>query len=81
MADYDVQSSETADLVRRVAEGEHIRIHVNGAPVAVLLSEAEYRAFCEWEDRMDCAAADEARAEAEREGTVRWDEVKARAGL
>lgn len=62
-------------------KGERVVLHRRGKDVAALVPVEDLRLLEELEDRIDLEAAREALKEAEKMGTVPWEEVKKKLGL
>ncbi len=73
--------SDFSAAVKSAQCGERVMLSSHGKPVAALVSVEDLELLQEIEDRIDGRQASEALAEAEREGTVPWDRVKADFGL
>lgn len=74
------------DILTRVASGEERAIlSRNGEDVAAVISIEEFwfleRAIALLEDEMDLEAIREAKAEAEKKGTISWETLKSELGL
>jgi prevent-host-death family protein len=73
---------QLADALNRVAyRGERIIIERRGKSLAAVVPMEDLELLQALEDRIDLEEAREALAEAEREGTVPWEQVKAELGL
>ena len=67
-----------SEIVNRVAYGgEELVLTRRGKPIAALVSLAALEALHRLEDARDVAEAAEARDDARKNGTVRWEDVKA----
>ena len=71
--------SETLNRVRY--GGERIMLQRRGKDVAAIVPVEDVLLLEELEDRIDMEGAREALREAEREGTIPWEEVKKMLGL
>jgi prevent-host-death family protein len=73
---------QLADALNRVAyRGERIIIERRGKSLAAVVPMEDLELLQALEDRIDLEEAREALAEAQREGTVPWEQVKAELGL
>ncbi|OWY63263.1 hypothetical protein B7486_54055 [cyanobacterium TDX16] len=83
--DISSAHSELIDLLKQIATGKPIILHQNGEQVAALVSIEDLhlleRLIEEEEDRLDVADAQTILAEAKEQGTVPWEEIKARLKL
>jgi prevent-host-death family protein len=71
-----------SSLVRRVVQQkERVVVTHRGKEVAALVPLEDLAVLQQVEDQADLAAAQEALAEIEKEGTVSWEQVKAELGL
>ena len=70
-----------AGTLKRVRRGERIRLESHGKPVAAIVSLEDLALIEEIEDRLDRRAAQTAKAEADRDGTTSWEQIKADRGL
>ena len=73
--------SDFSAAIRSAQSGERVILSSHGKAVAALVSVGDLELLQEIEDRIDGRHASGALAEAEREGTVPWDQVKADFGL
>lgn len=73
--------ADFADVLKGVARGERFLLRRHNQGVAAIVSVEDLAVLQAIEDRRDAAAARAALAEAEREGTVPWERVKAELGL
>lgn len=66
-----------SDLLNRAAYGkERVILTRRGKPLAAIVPIEDIETLEEIEDRLDLEAAEKALAEAEKEGTIPWDQVK-----
>jgi allophanate hydrolase subunit 2 len=76
---------EIVDAIKQVANGKPIILHQDGYQVAAVISISDLhlleRLIEEEEDRIDIAEVKEILAEVKEQGTVPWQEVKAKLGL
>jgi len=71
-----------SDVLNRVAYGgERVVIERRGKELAAIVSLEDLRLLEAIEDRLDVEDALEALEEAEREGTIPWEAIKAELGL
>ena len=82
-----LKASETripTEIFKRVVyRGEAIRVEHRSAGTLMLISEDEYRAFREWEEKMDVKAYRKAKKEFLQNGekAILWDDAKKQLGL
>lgn len=83
----DITSAHLAlvDALKQVAVGKPIILHQHGKEVAALISIKDLhlleRLIEEEEDRIDIAEAENILAEVKEQGTVPWEDIKAKLGL
>ena len=80
--DTSVAREELSDTLNRVSYGnERIIIKRHGKELAALVPMEDLRFLEELEDRMDLEEARAALAEAEKEGSIPWEDIKKDLGL
>lgn len=73
---------QLSELINRAAvDKERVILTANGRKLVALVPIEDVEFLEELEDRLDLEAARAVLAEVEREGTVPWEQVKARLGL
>jgi len=80
--DVSAARDSMSDTINRVSYGkERIVIRRHGRDLAALVPIEDLRFLEDLEDRMDLEAARAALAEAEKEGTIPWENIKKDFGL
>lgn len=75
-------TDQLSDLITRVAvDNERIILTANDRQLVALVPIEDVEFLEELEDRLDLEEARVVLAEVEREGTIPWEQVKARLGL
>jgi antitoxin Phd len=79
--DTALARKDFASMIKAVSKGERFILERHGKKVAAVVSIHDLAVLRALEDRLDRETADAALAEAEANGTIPWEEVKARLGL
>ncbi len=79
--DAALARKEFASMIKAASKGERFVLERHGKKVAAVVSIHDLAVLRALEDRFDRETADDALAEAKENGTISWEEVKARLGL